>query len=355
MRNWKIGTFTAGISLIAIGVVWLGNQVWNIPLDRVIANGWPFLLILLGAEILFHQLYRKDTPVKIDFLSIFLLIFLGFISIGVYSMQASGLFTAVKGIVSTSEYSRDINESYEIEENIEEIYIEIPNADLVLEGEETDELMVSGTLEANAEDRQEAENAFNDAITYTTSGNKAYFKIKQPKKTSFLNLDRFHSDLKVHLPSDLYTSINVTNGEIVAEKLSNGAEIRLVNGKIEVFDVQNGLDASLTNGDILLKNIEGEVKAEGVNGSIEAEQGKVTDDWKVGLTNGDMEFSLARTSNATVKAAAKNGTVEGSADWIRPNRKDSPAYKKEGELILGEGEHRINLSVGNGDVAVDLK
>ncbi len=355
MRHWKIGTFTAGILLITIGVIWLGSQVWNIPLDRIIGNGWPFLLILLGAEILFFQLFRKDTPVKIDFFSITLLIFLGFISVGVYTMQASGVFTAVKGIVSGPEYSRDINESFSINDKIEEIQIDIPNAELVLAGEESDEMTVSGALEANAESREEADAAFDNAITFTTSGNKAYFKIKQPKKSSFLNLDRFHADVKVQLPSDVYTSIKVTNGDVSAENLSDGAEIQLVNGEIEAADIIHGLDTSLTNGDITLKNIEGEVEAEAVNGSIEADPGTVTGNWNVRLTNGDIIFKLAASNDVTVKAAAKNGSVEGTADWVRANQKDSARYEKEGGLTLGDGEHVMDLSVGNGDVTVDIK
>ena len=75
----RLGTLTAGLSLIAFGVLFLLHLWWDAVSYEVIFSLWPTILISLGLELLWFS--RRDT-LRYDMGAIVLLLLLAFFSMG---------------------------------------------------------------------------------------------------------------------------------------------------------------------------------------------------------------------------------------------------------------------------------
>ena len=87
MRQFRVGTFSMGILLIAAGVLLLLGRFTGIPSIKLILDFWPVILIILGIEILIYIFISKeDQPkIKYDGLSIFIILLLIFLSTIAYA------------------------------------------------------------------------------------------------------------------------------------------------------------------------------------------------------------------------------------------------------------------------------
>lgn len=75
MRVRRIGSTTAGISLIAIGITFIISIFMEAPNFLISAlRFWPVILISLGAEILLATYVKSETERKFDFASIVIMI-----------------------------------------------------------------------------------------------------------------------------------------------------------------------------------------------------------------------------------------------------------------------------------------
>ena len=80
MRTHRVGTITAGLSMIAFGVLFLLHILFQNVSYELIFRLWPVILIGLGLELL-ASARGKDTFVY-DKAAIFLLILLTFFAMG---------------------------------------------------------------------------------------------------------------------------------------------------------------------------------------------------------------------------------------------------------------------------------
>jgi len=101
-RNRPIGSFTLGVSFVVFGVFFLINAVSDIISYTLIFTLWPFVLILLGIEVLVSYAFNKSEPSKYSGVSIFLLVLLTVFALGAgavgYAIENSdALITAFRG------------------------------------------------------------------------------------------------------------------------------------------------------------------------------------------------------------------------------------------------------------------
>ncbi len=75
-RNHKVGTFSAGIVLIVLGMLFMLKTFGNILDYAIILSLWPVILILLGIEILISYFIQKEEKLKYDGGAIFIVIIL---------------------------------------------------------------------------------------------------------------------------------------------------------------------------------------------------------------------------------------------------------------------------------------
>lgn len=371
MKNWRVGTFTAGFSLILIGVLWLANEFWQIPVGALLDNAWPIVLIFLGIEVLIHHLTRRDEPLKFDVGSLVFMFILTLISIGLVGFKSFSVFPSFPVILNGEKYEFEVNEQVDVDEHIKEIVIEIPNADLNITGKNTDAMQINGTVELTAENKKLANSQLEEAIKVKTVGDKLYYTIKKADMVSFLPWDQLKADLQINIPSTRLTTIKVVNGEVQATDLQEKGRFELTNGDLlvkqhegdivakstngdlEIIHCTGNVEALNTNGSITIEEVSGKLTAETVNGDLDIKSTQIGGNWDAKLTNGDLDLEIPRTVDALIKASSNNGEVAGDVDWNRSISKDNPRYKREGDVQLGKGTYTIMLKNTNGDIIVD--
>jgi len=90
MKSRKIGVLTLGVALVAFGLLYLLRVFvpgWNY---LTVLRFWPFVLILLGAEVLLSAFWPRkegEAPAKVDALSIVLLFVTLFMACGLAAAE----------------------------------------------------------------------------------------------------------------------------------------------------------------------------------------------------------------------------------------------------------------------------
>lgn len=75
--NRRVGTITAGVGLIAAGILFLINVFspsWLSP--NVLFGLWPLILVGIGVELLIFRFTPSETAPRFDWVSVVLLILL---------------------------------------------------------------------------------------------------------------------------------------------------------------------------------------------------------------------------------------------------------------------------------------
>ena len=79
-RSHRVGSVTAGISMIGYGVMFLLHLFFDMVEYQMMFSLWPVMLILLGLELLISNFSTKK--IVYDKAAIFLLILMTFFAIG---------------------------------------------------------------------------------------------------------------------------------------------------------------------------------------------------------------------------------------------------------------------------------
>lgn len=90
MRQWRVGTVSMAIILIAVGIIMIVSQASGVSAAEEIIRWWPLILIILGAEILGYIYFSKEEQPKIKFdaFSIFLVLVILLFSLGAYTVTS---------------------------------------------------------------------------------------------------------------------------------------------------------------------------------------------------------------------------------------------------------------------------
>ena len=79
-RSRRVGSVTAGLTMIGFGVMFLLHLVFDLVEYQVMFSLWPVMLILLGLELLLSNFSSKK--IVYDKAAIFLLILMTFFAMG---------------------------------------------------------------------------------------------------------------------------------------------------------------------------------------------------------------------------------------------------------------------------------
>lgn len=66
IKNRRVGTLTAGISMVIFGLLFLFRLAVPVITIRLIASLWPLVLILLGVETLIAYALNKEEKMRYD-------------------------------------------------------------------------------------------------------------------------------------------------------------------------------------------------------------------------------------------------------------------------------------------------
>lgn len=79
-RTHRVGSVTAGLSMIVFGVLLLLHSMFDLIGYNIIFSLWPIILIGLGIELLLSNFFEKK--IIYDKAAVFLLIVMSFFAIG---------------------------------------------------------------------------------------------------------------------------------------------------------------------------------------------------------------------------------------------------------------------------------
>ncbi|NLG84716.1 MAG: hypothetical protein GX493_08970, partial [Firmicutes bacterium] len=126
MKKWRIGTTAMGLSLIFLGVGVLVHQFNPRLAYRLVASCLPFALIALGVEMILVQYSARKTEAgySYDFLSMVFVFLLGFLGLGVYSLQVSGFLDEFGAAVFTRPQAVDYQRELVPRRGVKEVILE---------------------------------------------------------------------------------------------------------------------------------------------------------------------------------------------------------------------------------------
>ena len=97
MKSKRVGTVSMALVLIFFGVLLLMSQFMMVSAVELFTRFWPFILIMLGLEVLYYT-YKNEDEVKIkyDIFSIFIVTFILIVNMGLYGLMETGVMDLLK-------------------------------------------------------------------------------------------------------------------------------------------------------------------------------------------------------------------------------------------------------------------
>ena len=159
MRRWRVGTLSLGVLMIVVGVVMLAAQFKQVAVLDMLLRWWPLILVLIGAEILWHVYTSKEQEpkVKYDVFSIFIIIIILFSGIGMYALTATGVVEGISWMVQSSVMPVEMPyQRVELDGSVEKVVISAPRERLHIKKTGRPEVVIFGQATVNAANIQEA-------------------------------------------------------------------------------------------------------------------------------------------------------------------------------------------------------
>lgn len=351
MGRWKIGSFTAAIGCIVLGVIVVLAQFDVITYD-VLGYIWPALLILFGLEMLLRLFIKSEVKSRVSGGAILLILVLVAVS-GAQTVLAGGSLSGILGNTTLA----PLNGTEEVKTDIKKVKIELPSGKVKIEGVEGSTVEYEGKLELPGKTDSEAASALEKKWKVTTDGDTLTLKLEGDLNWLSNIHFGFNSKapyLNVSIPKNLAVEVETSDGSIEAFNLTAGIDVDTSNGTMDIHDVTGGVEAHTSNGTLTVQNAQGEVDLVSSNGAItlgnidgslsaKSSNGKitinsaVTGDWKLSSSNGKIVVGLPAVTDAKITADTSNGSLKGNVGW-----KDDD--DNHGTVVLGSGTHEVTLS-----------
>ncbi|PWA10355.1 hypothetical protein DCC39_11620 [Pueribacillus theae] len=301
MRTWRVGTISMGATLVFLGVFLILSQLFDWKFAYVMTSWWPFLLIVLGLEILFYLFVsnKENSLIKYDFLSIFFVGIIGFIGIGFTVMSAAGVLDKVHDWMKYEMKTTDLPAySSSLDHNITRVVVDTGPHPLTIETGKEKELSIFGTYRAEV---------LNGKAALTS--NKDYISAKKQGDTLYITLKGLPD---LHNPFGSYQEMNATM--------------------------------------VVPDNINLEVNAN--YQSLTVKPRKLHNNWSIGEAS-DLNLQLATNENITLTAenvehiegqSDKWKLVETKGDLNKEHAEEMEPEQQSGTLKIGKGTYLVNVS-----------
>ncbi|SFS75618.1 DUF4097 family beta strand repeat-containing protein [Marininema halotolerans] len=349
MRKWRVGSLSSGLLLILLGTLLLASTFGKLPFLDTLIKYWPIILILLGVEVLAYQFLKKEGKVQYDGVSILIIFVIAVVSIVLIPFHAfhlSDAFTPMK--------SKTIAKDYNLPKTIKKLRINIPEGDLILRGQSTNDIHVDGTYPTPTDSPSNQE-----LLEWSVKGDIATLRIRSSQKgVRSLFFDK-KPQVSIDLPQSLALDIEAKSADLEGRNLKAATTIRQSMGDLSLKQMDGNLTVDHDMGDVRLNDIKGSIKVENVSGQIRVDHcmgpldlkntngdvtiyaSKLKGDWMTYTENGNIMLFLTEPTDATIHGNVSSGELTGNVKW------------KNDQLTLGSGKHAIQLSTTNGEIRVD--
>ena len=383
-RQWRVGTLSMGLLLIALGVIMLVSQILEISLLDQILKWWPIALIMIGLEILIYVfLSKQDEPkVKFDVFSIIIISILLMASVGVYAV--TGLISSGNGVlIVDSMFDNFKNESiftrnYEVDVSSSNLVIDNVFGNINVTKGDVEKIEVEANITIRNNDENYA-SEIADSLVVISNDKDIKIKTDSRKYSNKGKIGSIRIDYTIKVPdtvnveadnqygdvlfTDLALSgkVNNKNGKVTVESLGGDLVVDCSYGDIEVRDIKGEAEVYSKNGDIIANNCGKNIKIEGAYGDIEIDgiKGFASISNTNGVTRGskiDGDVTVASKYGdviltdifGSVDVNDSNGEV--SISNVGGNIKVNSAY---GDTKVLNASRGIELNVTNGDITVE--
>ncbi|WP_459478993.1 LiaF transmembrane domain-containing protein [Clostridium saccharoperbutylacetonicum] len=314
----KIGTTTSAICFILLGI-WIMINSNNPDLGKKIIKFWPIIIILIGIEILYYTLVKKENErIRISGL-VFVIIIVSFLA-----NISTDIFNTIKQNNVSFDFNRNFFDNVFESKNLQSIdkkitlepignklNFETLNGKLNIEKAADNKITIDTELfiKQNRTLNDYELNPINDSNGYTIK--IIDDNINSIKATIYLpegyDASIKGSNLNVYSDSDLkLTTLNLTadNGKYDLQGDIPNSSLKLENGKIDLSNnLCKNIDISMNNGSISLDTKD---KNLSVNTDINRGTCKINDEKRV---NSGISKKLG-TGEDIIRAKLNNGTIK---------------------------------------------
>lgn len=170
-----------GLLLLGSGAGLLYAQFNQVAALDLVAKWWPVILILLGAEILLQNFLNKDTDSKIkyDGFSIFIVLIIVFVGLGIYSASEVGLIARARTELNSQTFTVPKTAEIPLEQGITSLVLDTGGIPVKIDSAPASSILVRSTLQVRAQSRTEAESAAagSGSIWQHRAGNTLYLSL----------------------------------------------------------------------------------------------------------------------------------------------------------------------------------
>lgn len=393
MKQKKIGVISLGILLVLIGTAALYSQIVGFSFLEVVARWWPAVLIILGLEILFFNIFvnKEEYKIKLDAASIIIIILITTVlgvTAGVNNIVKNN-FGALRKVGTmlpwdninfpgTTQFKK--NASVDAAKS-SKLTIDNSLGEIKLEKASGSKLEISANITVNNNDGDYA-NSLADQILKIEEGAtikvsaeenfdknkigsiKVNYVIKVPSNLEVEASNKFGNITVSNLDKNL--KVDNTNGEIKINGIGGNLDINNKFGSTSIENVKGNVNFESTNGDIKIKeiggalvvrnkfgqiratNVTGPLDVQSANGDVSIECSKILDtSMKVECTFGNVELTLPEKQTGSYKLSTKFGNIKGGSQISVSKTDNGINEKAEGSFQEGKASFSVNCTNGN--------
>ncbi|MDF2557067.1 MAG: hypothetical protein K0R71_895 [Bacillales bacterium] len=334
MRTWKVGSITCGVLLIAIGVLWFLQNFIDIPFIEILLNTWPLVCIFIGAEILFLHFRNKEEKLRVHWLAIVLLVFIGL---------SSMTFSLGKVFLDELQFSfnsktLELNEKINLD-SAKDISVDIDNYDISIIGDDTDEVTLTGKIEGHVKSKEILEERFEKKLTLKHVGDTIFVELNNDWD-DFGEFTNFNGKIFLSVPKEIAMNVTTKGGKIT---LSN------LNGTVSADSNWGAITVSKFTGALRLKTD---------NGSIDIKDSLLNENSTINVENGQVSWNLLDDQTGDIKASTKYGDIQGNIGWTFKsidNKNEEEPNSKDATAKIGDnatGSPAIMITSENGLIQI---
>lgn len=254
MRQWRVGTFSMGLSLLFLGVFLLLTQFFHWKIVSVLKVWWPVILVVLGIEILLYLFSSKQEKpyLSFDLFSIIVVGIIGTAGISMVFLQSSGIMDILEQGLKREEITRDLPEfNYAMKADIKRIVIESENqqSPITIEGTNDDVLSLFGTFRT-VQSKDVVVSKPEDYLHVSQKGDTLFIRLKQlPYRMSEFYTDYSSIHTTILVPTSKKLDIIDLNNDVTLNPrdLKNNWTVNNVPAIDLILDETNNVKVSVND------------------------------------------------------------------------------------------------------------
>lgn len=299
-KPYRMGQLTAGVLFVGLGAALLVRFFYPYSVLELVYWGWPILLILFGAEIIYFATKKgfddNGRNLRYDLLGMMMLVLFGLVTLGLYALEETGVAAMAQESFKTQHF--DVESPFFTVDDLKgitEVKVVVQQKEVTLETTDQSKIMTYSTWRnVPAQHREEAQEKIAQTMEMVRQGDTLYLFLRQP-------------------PSPLWFSDSITGGSTV------------------VLPATLPVDVIMERGDLNINIAE------------------LHADWKMMNEHGSTHLHLEGADDLTVTAQGMGHNLSNPEAWEEV--KDDESW---GRVTIGKEKARLHLLTETGDIRLDL-